>query len=401
MAIQSPCSPNVVTDNQVTTPYPSDVALPDLNASMLPAPLPIQVTAPGMLNVEVWTHGTLATRLTETSSGLFTGTLDLSKEPAGPLNVRLFAWNSPPGDNSFTVNLSAILDLFVFGHPAQIPFPAAAAGMKLAWSDEFNTLSATACKPGTGVWPNCAPPTATDGFTWFENKPGGGDFGDAAFEHTDSRFNPYQIEAGFLRIRSTYDPNYVDPYGYGRHWYSGLLGSAFNDGTTNVPNLQNGYYEARFLTPNSSSGVPWSGDGGGTWPAFWMLDLGTLQPGAQGTIEEDVSEQYGENQNYTQANQISYGNATGGNWIYRGQPGPDLTADFHRYGLLVTSSTVTFYFDDHPLGSIPKASLPGTPTPNWFLLFDLAMGSGWPDKAPPSNYYDMWIDYVRYYSPQS
>jgi hypothetical protein len=34
--------------------------------------------------------------------------------------------------------------MFVLGRPAKIPFPAGAAGMKLAWSEEFNTLSATA-----------------------------------------------------------------------------------------------------------------------------------------------------------------------------------------------------------------------------------------------------------------
>lgn len=326
MAIQSPCSPNVVTTNQLTTPFPANIAISDANAAMVAAPLPIQVTAPGMGNVEVWTHGALATRLTKQSNGVFTGELDLRREPAGPLNVRFFAWDSAPGDNSFTVNLVGILDLFISGHPAKIPFPAGAVGMRLVWSDEFNKLSAAACKPGTGTWPNCTTPTAADGVTWFENKPGGGDFGDAAFEHTDSPYNPYKIEDGFLRIRSTYDPNYVDPYGWGRHWYSGLLGSAFDDGTTNVPNLQNGYYEARFLSPNSSAGVPWSSQGGGTWPAFWMVDMQSFQPGTEGVIELDISEQYGEDASFTQANQIAYGTATGvdcsncANWIYRGSP---------------------------------------------------------------------------------
>lgn len=399
MAIQSPCSPNVVTNNQLTSPYPSNVAISDTRAAMAPGPLPIQVTAPGMVNVEVWTHGKMATRLTQQAGGVFTGTLDLSREPGGPLNVRFFAWNTAPGDNSFTVNLAAILDLFVFNRPAETPFPAGAAGMKLVWSDEFDRLSATACKPGTGVWPNCTAPTAADGFTWFENKPGGGDFGDAAFEHTDSPYNPYKIEEGFLRIRSTYDASYVDPYGYGRHWYSGLIGSAFDDGTTNVPHLQNGYYEARFMSPNSFAGTPWASQSGGTWPAFWMIDLQTFNPDTTGTIELDTSEQYGEDPYFTQANQIAYGNAAGGNWIYRGEPGPDLTFDFHRHGLLVTSSAVTMYFDDQPMGTIPKASIPGVTTPYWFLMFDLAMGSGWPDRVPPSSYYDMWIDYVRYYAP--
>jgi len=52
-----------------------------------------------------------------------------------------------------------------------------------------------------------------------------------------------------------------------------------------------------------------------------------------------------------------------------------------------------------PLGSIAKGEIPNLSTPYWYVLLDLAMGGGWPDNAPPANYYDMWIDYVRYYAP--
>jgi predicted ATP-dependent endonuclease of OLD family len=31
------------------------------------------------------------------------------------------------------------------------------------------------------------------------------------------------------------------------------------------------------------------------------------------------------------------------------------------------------------------------------LLVNLAMGGGWAVNPPPGGYYDMWIDYVRYY----
>lgn len=405
MAIQSPCSPDVISDNQEAAPAPSDVAITDHNAAMAAAPLPIQVKAPAMVNVEVWTHGSMAVRLTRGRNGVFTGVLDLSHEPTGPVSVRFYAWNTPPGDNSFTVSLAGILDLFVKNKPATIPFPAAAKGMKLAWEDDFNTLNAGSCLRDTGAWPNCTYVSAKDGYTWFESEPTvGSNFGDAAFESSaDPAYNPFKIEDGFLRIRTTYDPNYVDPYGYGRLWYSGLLATAFPDGTTNVPQLQNGYYEARILTPNSWSGCAWCDTSGGTWPAFWQANLESLQPGEQdsGTgIELDTTEQYGEDPYYTQSGEIAYGNATGGGWIYHAYPNnlPDLTADFHRYGLLVTSSTVTAYLDDQPLGSIAKATIPGLAKPYWYVMLDLAMGGGWSDRVPPGNYYDMWIDYVRYYA---
>jgi hypothetical protein len=269
--------------------------------------------------------------------------------------------------------------------------------MKLQWSDEFNSLSATPCKPGTGVWPKCTKPTAADGFTWYENKPGGGNFGLAAFEHTDSPFNPYTIQTGFLRIRSQYDPNYVDPYGFGRHWYSGLLASTFPDGTTNVP-MGNGYYESRILVPYGATKGN-NNASGGTWPAWWMLTRNALQTTGTGAIEEDITEQYGNDPAYTQAIQHIYGGATGiGGPIYKGHP-EDLTWDFHRYGLLITDTTVAFYLDDIPLGSLAKAKLVGGVSPEWYVLLDLAMGGGWPVNPPPGGYYDMWIDYVKYYAP--
>lgn len=424
MAIQSPCSPAVITFNQLTVNplinngypgAPADVAITDRNAAMVAEPLPIQVRAPGMVNVEVWTHGELATRLTQSREGVFTGSLDLTREPTGPLSVRFYAWNTAPGDDSFTENLAGILDLFVKSVPGKIPFPAGAAGMKLEWEDEFNTLNAGSCLRGTGAWPNCTYVSAQDGYTWFESEPNvSNNFGDAAFESSaDPAHDPFKIEDGFLRIRSTYDPNYVDPYGYGRLWYTGMLATAFPDGTTTVPQLQNGYYEARILTPNSWSGCYWCDTSGGTWPAFWQGNLQSLQPGEEATgtgIEIDTMEQYGEDPYYTQSGEIAYGQATlagcgpspCGEYIYHAYPGnlPDLTADFHRYGLLVTATTVTTYLDDQVLGSVAKATIPNLATPSWYLMLDLAMGGGWNDVPPPGNYYDMWIDYVRYYAPK-
>jgi hypothetical protein len=237
---------------------------------------------------------------------------------------------------------------------------------------------------------------AANGGRWFyENEPGGGDFGDAAFEHTDSPYNPYTVTNGFLRIRSQYDPNYVDPYGYGRHWYSGLLATAFPDGSTNVPNLGNhGYYEARILVPNAAPN-------GGSWPAWWTLNLVPTSIGASSSAEYDIMEQYGDFPTYTTATAHAWGSSTGGGW-YNNQPmnGADITWDFHRFGLLVTDTLLTVYFDDVALATFPAVLLPGnTPVASWFLLLNLAMGGGWQVNPPPGGYYDMWIDYVRYYAP--
>jgi Glycosyl hydrolases family 16 len=403
MAILAPCVPVIIKDNQVVAPTTINVPLGD-TASVASAQSPyiVEVQAPGMVNIEAYSHGKFLTRLTSDGFGDFIGQINLRGEPHGPLNIALYAWNKPPGDNSFTVNLAARMTLFVVGSsvPPVNTFPNGAAGLTQKWSDEFDTLNAMPCKPGTGVWPKCSPPTAANA-TWYENKTGGGDFGDAAFEHTDSPYSPYFIKGSFLRIRAQYDPSYTDPYGFNRKWYSGLLSSAFPDGSTNFPG-GNGYYEARILIPDGSTSaaghVPLSG---GTFPAFWMLTrtFGLGPGGATSNVEEDVMEANGPFPTFYAATQHAYGQATGpSNSIYHAQPGGDLTWDFHRYGLLITTTTVSAYFDDKLMGSLPRAFLPGGAVPDWFVMLDLAMGSGWPVTPPLAGYYDMWVDYVRYYA---
>jgi hypothetical protein len=61
-------------------------------------------------------------------------------------------------------------------------------------------------------------------------------------------------------------------------------------------------------------------------------------------------------------------------------------------------NTATVYLDDTPLGSVALDGVPSISTLNWYLMVNLAMGGGWPDNSPPAGYYDMWIDYVRYYN---
>ena len=74
-----------------------------------------------------------------------------------------------------------------------------------------------------------------------------------------------------------------------------------------------------------------------------------------------------------------------------------MTADFHRYGVDIEAGTTTVYLDDVALGSIVTAKLGDGAIPQFRILFDLAMGSGWPVNPPPAGYYDMWIDGVRYW----
>ena len=74
-----------------------------------------------------------------------------------------------------------------------------------------------------------------------------------------------------------------------------------------------------------------------------------------------------------------------------------MTWDWHRFGLLVTPTTGTSYFNDKPMGSQPMPQYADKSAPLWGWMMNLAMGSGWPVNAPPANHYDMWINYIWLY----
>lgn len=399
MAIITPCSPTLVTANQKTAAALTYIAISDADAMLSPTTTQqITVNAPGMVNVEVWVHGALAIRLTNNGSGIFTGCINTSAEKSGPLPIAIYAWNSAPGNNSYTVNLAAKDYIIIcpgYLYVPSVPAAASANGMTLKWTDDFNAtpaLSISPCTPGT--YP-CVPTSKTA--TWYPNKAGGGDFGDAANENANpsNPYNPYAVYAGGMRIRSTYNPSYVDPYGYSRTWYSGTLSSAYPDGTTTLPVTGDGYYEIRVITPDAQPN-------GGTWPAFWTLDRRAITNTGIGNIEWDVMEEYGVDRSYWHANAHAYSPATGPNGaIFQGYPAPgkDLSVDWHRYGLLVKGGNVTAYFDDVPFGTLAEGKLGDGISPNPFILIDLAMGSGFPVNPPPAGYFDMWVSYVSYYAP--
>jgi hypothetical protein len=392
IGVMLPCSKSSVS----AQPALIEIGISDKDAAVPAAVIPIQVQAPDMANVEVWTHGKMASRLTNAGNGEFVGTLDLSKEPAGPVRVRFMAWDAPPGGNA-TLYIVGEYALIVAGTRPAIPTPTPAAGMTLAFSDHFTTLSSTPCKPGTGTWPNCTAPTASDGFKWFENMWNGGDFGDCANEHTDGKYNPFTIlPSGGLRIRNTFDKSYNDPYGYGRHQYCGVLSTGYKDGS-NTLTTTDGYYDARVLVPNSSC----PSCSGGTWPSFWMLS--TNGPG-WGTVELDMMEMYGSDSSYFQGYTHAYPPATipGAGNGYAGHPDGDLTWDWHTVGMLITGSgtaagKVCNYFDEVQLAcsAMPQLGPPSAAVkPNWTLMVELAAGGGWPTAAPPANQYDFFVDWV-------
>jgi beta-glucanase (GH16 family) len=129
--------------------------------------------------------------------------------------------------------------------------------------------------------------------------------------------------------------------------------------------------------------------GQGLWPAFWTLGA-DIRTGVRWPYcgEIDVMESI---------NQMSYfsghlhgpdtrtGSAYGIGRSVR--PPSGWTAGWHQYGIYWTSSAITWYFDQHPIGTVHRADLPTSyrwefDKPHVALL-NLAVGGDWP--GPPNS----------------
>jgi beta-glucanase (GH16 family) len=87
----------------------------------------------------------------------------------------------------------------------------------------------------------------------------------------------------------------------------------------------------------------------------------------------------------------------------------DLSADYHRYGMLWLANEVTFYLDDNVVYTARKSDTgltywPFGPNskgndPTFYLILNLAMGGNFGGSISPSlDTTTMAVDWVRYYS---
>jgi beta-glucanase (GH16 family) len=116
------------------------------------------------------------------------------------------------------------------------------------------------------------------------------------------------------------------------------------------------------------------------------------------------------------APQITYGTVhyanSGGGHEYKGGTKDamvDLTADYHRYGMMWKSDEITFYLDDNVVYSMRKTDSgltrwPFGPNaagkdPSFYVIFNLAMGGQFGGSIDPTlNQATLSVDWVRYYS---
>jgi len=164
---------------------------------------------------------------------------------------------------------------------------------------------------------------------------------------------------------------------YGMSYVSGLVQTGGYDGDPSHPKFSftYGYMEVRAKIPG----------GQGIWPAIWMMPASYND----GNGELDVLEVLGNEPNVANFSLHRNGNRT------RTWTGPDLSQDFHTYGVDWQPDHVTWYVDGvarmtmtDPALICPEAMYP---------ILNVAVGGDWPGAPDATTPFPatMSVDYVR------
>jgi len=258
----------------------------------------------------------------------------------------------------------------------------------LLWSDEFNGAQGTA--PDAAKWTA----DTTDGCGAPYNNCGWGN--SERQYYLASKNTQDGSDLGVLNIQATRQTNSTSYNCYfGKcEWLSGKIT------TYNKVGFTYGYIETRAKVPT----------GDGTWPAFWMLGSNIATTPWPGCGELDIMEYKGSSPKTTYGT-VHYANSGGGHEYSGGTKDAmvDLSADYHRYGMMWSADEITFFLDDSVVYSMRKSDTgltrwPFGPNaqgkdPSFYVIFNLAMGGQFGGSIDPTlNQATLSVDWVRYYS---
>lgn len=312
------------------------------------------------------------------ADGTASFSFNADKFPAGPMNVRIYAYNDEGKKDFYELQLYNTGGVkWNQGIPAGKPV--GAEGLNLIFEDDFDgPLSIS--NDGRGARYNA-------------HKPRFGDFSGWQFADVDGPDNPFFQRDTYLKIAARKRP--------GTNGSSGLIASVNMDGEgfwVKAPC----YLECRFTAQSAP----------GTWPAFWTIT--GIDRSSNGD-ELDIIEAYGGvgpgNPNHPGYSICSH---------FWGQKNPDGTdrghrdcvvpmmeiggksywsTTFHTYAVRIDLDDTIYYCDDievfrHPTNDVSRDR------PHLFLI-NYAIGgiSGWGiDLERYGNGTDMYVDYVRVYA---
>lgn len=253
--------------------------------------------------------------------------------------------------------------------PNQFELPIDLSGMKLSFSDDFNTLNLHNAQSGTWdtnfSWgaPNGSTLTSNGELQWYI---------DANYGPTSS-VHPFSVNNGVLTITAAQAPADIKPLINNYEYTSGILN------THSTFSQTYGYFEMRADLPENA----------GAWPAFWLLPAdGSWPP------ELDVIETRGQDPN--SLIMTAHSNETGTHTKVTSMVNTMDTAGFHTYGLLWTPDKLVWTYDGV---QVAEAATPSDMHKPMYMLADLAVGGL--AGAPPDHLAtpaEMKIDYIRAYT---
>lgn len=137
-------------------------------------------------------------------------------------------------------------------------------------------------------------------------------------------------------------------------------------------------------------------EGGGTWPAIWMLGSNFDVVGWPNCGEIDIAEHVGNDPNRIYGT-LHYPGNSGGNANGNTTVISNATSDFHEYEVQWTASTIKFYVDGQEYHSFNNNS--NVPfNQDFFLILNTAMGGNLGGAIDPNfNQSTFEVDYIRVY----
>lgn len=137
-------------------------------------------------------------------------------------------------------------------------------------------------------------------------------------------------------------------------------------------------------------------EGGGTWPAIWMLGANIDEVGWPATGEIDIMEHVGNDQGNVKGTLHFPGNS-GGSAVTESTNISDVSTEFHNYTVEWDADNIVFAVDDviyHEFQNFSDSPF----NASFFIIFNVAMGGNLGgDIDPDFNESTLEIDYVRVY----
>lgn len=300
--------------------------------------------------------------------------LNLRTLPHGPLTIQIIGSNALNEQDLYELQLyNTAGTATAEGIPDTIP--AAARGMQLAFSDDFDGQLSVS-RDGRGARYNAHKPTF-------------GDFSGWPFADPEGETNPFRQRDTYLIIRAHREE--------GSKGSTGLIATVDMDGK-GFRAKPPCYMECRLMAHSAP----------GTWPAFWTITNINRGEGD----ELDIIEAYG---GWGEGNPNSTGYwATAHFWAQKDAQGKPLEAPgkliettggrlgtswsqtFHTYGLLIEKDRTTYFLDDEEMWSHPTNHYSFEQPHVVLINYAIGGASGWKINLDRyNNISEMYVDYFR------